>query len=298
MLYPYRVTFSRCLFAQTQLQRFFAPKRFQEVLSNQSTNQIKINQNDQRYLKAYDLGVKICCGFEMIYQQNLRNKSRTGSMEMDEDVAKEIDDILDIRDVDEAATPITSFTFESFEKDDSENWLNISQKELDEFLVEKYSNKKNSGTNSSTLKELAKDFTQFVNTKSGIEGVTSQYEESGDEQEDEEQHFNEEDEQQLSDEEEDEGVGSGDENDADKQLQKVMSEMDKEMKQFENIAQDFDTTEEGDEEFNEEFNLVQNFLNSQQVGQGNSGPFGNLMKYINDEKRKSQASKKGKLKNQ
>eukprot|EP01027_Heterolobosea_sp_BB2_P019228 GEZU01027010.1.p1 GENE.GEZU01027010.1~~GEZU01027010.1.p1 ORF type:complete len:480 (-),score=117.29 GEZU01027010.1:375-1814(-) len=61
----YRVRFTRCLYAQLIQQRFHPPKPFQGIVPPPT------NKN----YKAYELGMKLTCAFEMLYQNEARKAS-------------------------------------------------------------------------------------------------------------------------------------------------------------------------------------------------------------------------------
>eukprot|EP01052_Picozoa_sp_SAG31_P023962 SAG31_NODE_2009_length_6673_cov_3.370094_4_plen_588_part_00 len=62
------VSFSRCLYAQLAGQRFAAPKPF--------TSPAVAAHDEAGTALAIELGVKLACGFEMLYQSGLRNVRR------------------------------------------------------------------------------------------------------------------------------------------------------------------------------------------------------------------------------
>jgi hypothetical protein len=230
-----RVTFTRCLFAQLQLQEFHPPKPFLRM-------QPPLDDPDR---KAFELGVKLTCGFEMVYQQHReraqkqqhahRLTSHSGAQYRD--VSKAIDEALQhdlptppvvewwsastvasttpstttpsstaaaaVSNKDEISTSSkvehrpqeTGVT--QLDPDDDSSWLNVTDAQLDDLLQRKF----NIGAKSERQEEDAADeldptamndlvhqLKHFLDVKSDIGGVRSQYDMDAEGEEEEEEH--------------------------------------------------------------------------------------------------------------
>lgn len=127
-----RVTFTRMLYAQLQQQQFVPPKPFRKFQPPPS---------DLKLSKAFDLGVKLTCGFEMVYQQHKQRAQRNNNDVSDyRDVYFSIESILNDNETMKKRISELSNTGnlkDALENDD-ENWLNVSAQDLDDVLKQKF----------------------------------------------------------------------------------------------------------------------------------------------------------------
>jgi len=165
--------FTKCLYAQLHNQKLVVPPAIFGSLP----------PSNHPNFKAYDMGIKLSCGFEILYNQlslNQENKSE------EEKLKQTIDHLLTLPYSEQ------DFSEQNLTKDDDESWMNVSINEIEELLgtQEKNSNSTTSNTDNQNIKDLNEIVTRmktFLQDISSFEGIG--------EEENEEDISNEEDEE-------------------------------------------------------------------------------------------------------
>eukprot|EP01130_Rhizamoeba_saxonica_P015477 TRINITY_DN6955_c0_g1_i1.p1 TRINITY_DN6955_c0_g1~~TRINITY_DN6955_c0_g1_i1.p1 ORF type:complete len:559 (-),score=127.41 TRINITY_DN6955_c0_g1_i1:38-1579(-) len=284
------VRFTRCLYAQLSKQEIRPPPPFKDILSN---------SNDPLYMAKY-LGMKLTCGFEILYKEGFKNRHNKNKKEW----AVVIETILEeAKDIFVGGRSSTKNGINIFGNEDNyfklgklfddtpTDWMIISPEEVDKILYEKQKefdsyyesvfdeeNPNQDKINPDNLFDnLVNDMNHFVSSVSDYEGVDLDDTQSRDFDYHKfmdimQNHLNLNDPEQESSDEGDEFYTMGSE---EEDLKDIMGAMDEELHDNTNIHEGFEKTDGSQTDIN--LNLVKNLLESYASQEGMAGPVGNIL---------------------
>lgn len=330
----YMVTFTRHLYAQLLQQEFYPPKIFGCTPP----------QNDPNY-KSFMLGVKLACGFEILYQEGKRKgdlqapdqirlheynfagdkewklfkhnlskfdyfcNEKKGSQlykTLEEKAKKEFLQFKQMKKASEDQLvppsrlieellnePLSQEYNGKIRADDDESWLDITEDQFNEILVQRATSNIDKGDKDST-KSVFDRMNDFMKNVSSFEGVASKVKSKKTEVNFDVSKFMNVVNETIGNQREDISDSDTDFNgieefDSDEELDEegqklmdLMREMDAELESHSNITGDFKAedkikTSTQHAPVNLDFNLVQNFLQSVASQQGLSGPVTNIL---------------------
>ena len=237
-----RIRFSHWLFAQ--LNFFTIPQNIKKDFSNYSKQEAK----------GMDLGEKLTFAFHALYHCSLILKNQ--------DTVNEYKHLLYLQCED------YKLERSSLPKDDNENWMNVSEEEINDLLKEKqeeidnYTKKKTNQTkdskNPKSIDDLLKNISNFMESSSGLDGVE----------------FGDEDSSST-----DSSFYSDDgEFEEDDEIKELMAKMDEEIYSESNLSKDFETVEvDGEMIVDENINFLKQLLSSLEEQPGTSNALTNLV---------------------
>ena len=310
------VTFSRFLFAQFKYQQFSLPSifRLHDKSLNNNNNNNNNNDNDnnnnegiinsnikskidieerQKELEeensineAKKNGAKIACAFEILYATCSSSKSKSKETLQ---IIHSIDEILENFSHDEQKTNFAS-KFDELPSSDSEKWMIIGADEVEDILAQKQNeidkvfgeNKKKENEEKGSEKPMQNSINQihnFMKKKSDYKGVSYDEDDNEDNNDDDDgDHSSDTDDEFYNDNfdsEEEEGL-EGEELKEMKEMKEFMKQMDEELNDQENLANDFEKLP-NTKKVDEELNFLKNLLENYDEVKGGSSALSNLM---------------------
>ncbi|KAI9361939.1 SGT1 protein-domain-containing protein [Pilaira anomala] len=319
------IRFTKTTYAQTISQKFYAPKPFRLPAMNQ-----------KRQYKYAELGMKVACGLEMLYYNaqdepnNESNTVETYKFESDKKYLAYVDHLKklgyfrserpgsQLYKVLELQSKQQYLLFKSQEsekrvvalddididdedvfegnKEDTEDWMNVDPKQLEELLMKRMGHMKDSmmddlkndfdGEDGMDLEAIMSNLENFVeNSKSGVDGVEFPKEVMSEEEEEDSEYEEDEYEGPIKfDMDKFMSILKGESSfkQQEEDLTDVMEEMDQELSSHDKLNNSFaklTTNEEENEDapVDIQLNLVKNVLESFKSQQGLPGPVSNLL---------------------
>lgn len=250
------VTFTRCLYGMLKQQEFYPPKEFE-------TSVLPLMQSEHYDLSAAMMGMKITCGFELLYS-NAKN--------LDDRVKFNIDKVLSSK------LNVDLFPQSATWTDDDDSWMEIEPTSLeaylnsnkcdlkDDDLEDENRNDENKNVQNVKLDNVAGMMNSFMETESGYQGVDTLQDDSSDE------------EMELDfDVFMDILSGKQDSNEKeDKMVQDLCKQMDTELELSNVRTKDNSSVDDGEKPL-QDLTLVSNLLESLASQQGLAGPVSNIL---------------------